>query len=191
MTRISRQKQEGTCVRAARLAALVFVTVLFAACDGANQGVQIGTGQNPDPVVIDFPIAYIKAPIPTDNNGIFQQSDLREQISFDFGADLYFKDRASPSATGINVTGDITQGLGAVRDVEMAFDGSAVMFAMRVPFDPNLADEDQVTWNLWEYTFDTGALRRIIATNLTAEIGHDIMPNIGDRAAPQHVVDRN
>ena len=154
----------------------MFVTVLFAACDGANQGVQIGTGQNPDPVVIDFPIAYIKAPIPTDNNGIFQQSDLREQISFDFGADLYFKDRASPSATGINVTGAITQGLGAVRNVEMAFDGSAVMFAMRVPFDPNLADEDQVTWNLWEYTFDTRALRRIIATDLTAEIGHDIMP---------------
>jgi len=176
MIRMSKQKRDGTCVRVARLAALLSVVAVIAACDGANQGVQIGTGQNPDPVVIDFPIAYIKAPIPTDNNGIFQQSDLREQITFDFGADLYFKDRASPSATAINVTGDITQGLGAVRDVEMAFDGSAVLFAMRVPFDPNLADEDQVTWNLWEYTFDDGALRRIIATDLTAEIGHDIMP---------------
>ncbi len=176
MIRISRQKQDGPCARVARLAASLSLMALIAACDGANQGVQIGTGQNPDPVVIDFPIAYVKAPIPTDNNGIFEQSDLREQITFDFGADLYFKDRASPSATAINVTGAITQGLGAVRDVEMAFDGSAVMFAMRVPFDPNLADEDQVTWNLWEYTFADGALRRIIATDLTAEIGHDIMP---------------
>jgi hypothetical protein len=53
-----------------------------------GDGVQLGTGQDPDPVVIDFPIAYIKAPIPTDNNGVFEQQDLREQITFDFGADL-------------------------------------------------------------------------------------------------------
>ncbi len=160
----------------ARIAALLSVLVAFAACDGANQGVQIGTGQNPDPVVVDFPIAYIKAPIPTDANGNFVQTDLREQITFDFGADLYFKDRASPSALAVNITGDMTLGLAAVRDVDMAFDGSAVLFAMRVPFDPNLADEDQVTWNLWEYVFDTGTLRRIIVSDLTAEIGHDIMP---------------
>jgi Tol biopolymer transport system component len=47
---------------------------------------------------------------------------------------------------------------------------------MRVPFDPNLQDEDQVTWNLWEYSLDTDTLRRIIVSDLTAEIGHDIMP---------------
>ena len=172
----TRQKREGSFARLVKTAALLSLATVFAACDGANQGVQIGNGQSPDPVVIDFPIAYVKAPIPTDDNGLFAQTDLREQISFDFGADLYFKDRASPSALAVNVTGDVTQGLGAIRDVEMAFDGSSVLFSMRVPFDPNLDDEDQVTWNLWEYTFETDTLRRIITSDLTAEIGHDIMP---------------
>ena len=41
-----------------------------------GDGVQIGTGQSPDPVVIDFPIAYIKAPLPVDDNGVFEQQDL-------------------------------------------------------------------------------------------------------------------
>ncbi len=176
MIRLSRQQKEGSLVHMTRLGVLLSVAVIFSACDGANQGVQIGTGQNPDPVVIDFPIAYIKAPIPTDANGVFQQTDLREQITFDFGADLFVKDRASPSALAVNVTGEFTQGLAAIRDVEMAYDGSAVLFAMRVPFDPNLNDEDQVTWNLWEYSFDTDSLRQIISSPLTAEIGHDIMP---------------
>ena len=155
------------------LAALSLLGIGLVACDGANQGVQIGTGQDRDPVIIDFPIAYIKSPIPVDDNGEFQQQDLREQITFDFGADLYFRDRASPSADAINVTGELTQGLGAVRDVEMAYDGSAVLFAMRYPFDPNVDEEDLPTWNLWQYTFETDELRRIIPSDLTAEIGHE------------------
>ena len=167
---------EGSLRRAARRLALLCGVVSIAACDGANQGVQIGNGQTPDPVVVDFPIAYIRTPVPTDDNGEFMQTDFREQITFDVGGDLYYKDRASPSALAVNSTGSVTEGNGAVRDVEMAYDGSAVLFAMRTPFDPNLDDEDQVTWNLWEYTFDDGQLRRIIASDLTAEIGHDIMP---------------
>jgi len=138
--------------------------------------VQLGTGQDPDPVVIDFPIAYIRAPLPVDDNGVFQQQDLREQITFDFGADLYFRDRASPSADSINITGEITQGLGAVRDVEIDYDGSRLLFSMRTPFDPNLDEADLPTWNIWQYTFETGALERVIASDLRAEIGHDIMP---------------
>jgi hypothetical protein len=160
-------------------AALLMVSFFFAACDGANQGVQIGTGQSPDPVAIDFPIAYVKAPLPIDEDGELIQSDLRELISFDFGADLYYKDRASPSTNAVNITGAETQGLGAVRDVEIAFDGSGLLFAMRGPIDLNLDidDEDQPTWNIWEYIFETQTLRRVIASDLTAEIGHDISPH--------------
>jgi len=162
-----------------RLLLVFFSAVIFAGCDGANQGVQIGTGQAPDPVIIDFPIAYIKSPVPLDDNGDLVQSDLRELITFDFGADLYVKDRASPSSDAINVTGDLMQGLAAIRDVEIAFDGSTVLFSMRGPVDINLDldDEDQPTWSVWEYTFETNALRRIIASDLTAEIGHDIAPH--------------
>ena len=176
MNRLSRQTREGTAGLGAKIAGVIAVSVLFSACGGQKDGVSIGSGQDPDPVVIDFPIAYIRAPIPTDDNGVFEQQDLREQITFEFGADLFFRDRASPSADAVNITGEMTQGMAAIRDVEIAYDGSALLFAMRYPFDPNVDEEDLPTWNLWQYTFDTGVLERLITSDLTAEIGHDIMP---------------
>jgi hypothetical protein len=174
----SRHIKDASMQPALKLAALISVAAAFSACDGANQGVQIGTGQNPDPVVVDFPIAYVKQPIPVDDNGEFEQQDLREQITFQIGGNLYFRDRASPSSLEVNITESIIADQGDVRDVEIAYDGSKLLFSMRGPADPNLNldDEDQPTWNLWEYTFETGELRRVIATDLTAENGHDIMP---------------
>jgi len=178
MNRQSKTRKDGKYFAAAKLAAVLTVSAAIAACDNANDGVQIGTGQNPDPVVIDFPIAYIKTTIPVDDNGVFMQTDLREQITFDVGGNLFFKDRASPSALDVNISEREIGDMGAVRDVEMAFDGSAVLFAMRGPVDPNLDLDDvgQPTWNIWEYTFADDSLRRIISSDLTAEIGHDIMP---------------
>ena len=175
MIKLPRQFTKETTGKATRMVALSMACLFIAACSSGD-GVQIGTGQDPDPVVIDFPIAYIKAPIPVDDNGEFQQQDLREQITFEFGADLYFRDRASPSAEAINITEDVAQGLAAIRDVEIDYDGSRLLFSMRVPFDPNLDEEDLPTWNIWQYTFETDVLERVITSDLTAEIGHDIMP---------------
>ena len=158
-----------------RLAAIGAAAIAIAACSQGD-GVSIGTGQDPDPVVVDFPIAYIRAPLPTDDDGEFEQDDLREQITFDFGADLFYRDRASAASEEINITGELTQGMAAIRDVEIAYDGSALAFAMRYPFDPNADEEDLPTWNIWKYTFETGVLERVIKSDLTAEIGHDIMP---------------
>jgi len=176
INRVSKQTVDGPIRKLTRWVAMLSVLLLFAACDGANQGVQIGTGQSPDPVVVDYPIAYIRSPIPVDANGDFVQQDLREQITFEFGADLFFRDRASPGAEAVNITESVTQGLGAIRDVEIAYDGSSLLFAMRGPFDPNLAAEDLPTWNIWQYTFETDLLERVMPSDLTAEIGHDIMP---------------
>ncbi|MCH7854072.1 MAG: PD40 domain-containing protein [Proteobacteria bacterium] len=159
-------------------ATLLSAMFVVAACSSGD-GVSIGTGQDADPVVIDFPIAYVRAPLPVDNQGEFAQADLREQLTFDFGADLFFRDRAAPSASAVNITGAITNGLGAVRDIEMAFDGSSIIFSMRTPIDVNLAidDEDQPTWNIWVYTFAGDTLSRVIASDLTAEFGHDVGPH--------------
>ena len=155
---------------------LSLASIAIAACSKGD-GVQIGTGQTPDPVVIDFPIAYIKSPLPTDDNGVFQQQDLREQITFEFGADLYFRDRAAVGALPVNITERVSNGLAAIRDVEIDYDGSRLLFAMRMPFEPGVDIEDQVaTWNIWQYTFETDELIRVISSPLTAEIGHDIMP---------------
>ncbi len=158
--------------------ALLWISFAVAACSSGD-GVSIGDGQDADPVVVDFPIAYVKAPLPLDDDGELEQSDLREMISFDFGADLYFRDRASPSTEAVNVTGDMTQGMYAVRDVEISFDGSTILFAMRGPVDLNIAidDENQPSWNIWEYDIASAVLRRVIASDLTAEIGHDVAPH--------------
>ena len=173
MNRLARSK--GIASKATRTVALSLACIAIAACS-KGEGVQLGTGQSPDPVVADFPIAYIKAPLPLDDNGVFEQQDLREQITFEFGADLYYRDRAAVGADAVNITGDITQGRGAIRDVEIDYDGSRLLFSMRTPFEMGVDVEDQVaTWNIWQYTFATGELVRVIADDLTSEIGHDIM----------------
>ena len=146
-----RQPGKNFASSATAMIALSLVCISIAACS-KGEGVQLGTGQNPDPVVVDFPIAYIKAPLPVDDNGVFEQQDLREQITFEFGGDLYFRDRAAVGAEPVNITGDITQGLGAIRDVEIDYDASRLLFSMRTPFEMGVAEEDQVaTWNIWQY----------------------------------------
>ncbi len=172
MNRKSRQFKDVSAASATKLAALLSVAVVFAACDGANQGVQIGTGQDPDPVVVDFPIAYVKQPIPVDDNGEFEQQDLREQITFQVGANLFSRDRASPSALEFNITEREIMDQGDVRDVEIDYDGSRLLFAMRGPVNPNLDldDENQPTWNIWQYTIDTDELLRVISSGLTTTL---------------------
>ncbi len=176
MIRLSQLKLDGFSGSATRMVALMMASFVLAACSKGD-GVQIGTGQSQDPVIIDFPIAYIKSPIPSDDNGDFLQTDLRQQITFDFGAELFIRDRAAVGAEPVNITAAVSQGLAAIRDVEMDFDGSRVLFSMRVPFEMGVAVDDQVaTWNIWQYTFETEELVRVMPSDLTAEIGHDIMP---------------
>ena len=175
MNRFSNQTKDASATRAPLLAAMVSVSILLSACSGQD-GVDIASGQKGDPAVVDYAIAYIKAPLPLDEDGEFAEDDLREQITFAFGADVYTREQAAPGAEEVNITGELTQGMAAIRDLEMAFDGSTIVFAMRYPFDPNLDEEDLPSWNIWKYTFDTDVLERVIKSTNTAEIGHDIMP---------------
>jgi hypothetical protein len=181
MNTVSLQKQVEDRPGAAitRALALLSSALWLGSCGGSGDGVSIGTGQDADPVVIDFPIAYVRAPLPVDDQGMLEEPDVRELVTFNIGADLFYRDRASPSALDVNITEAVTQGLGDVRDVEIAYDGSKILFAMRGPANENLPldDEDQPTWNIWEYEFETEILRRVIPSDLTAEIGHDIGPH--------------
>jgi hypothetical protein len=147
----------------------------IAACSDGSVGV--GSGQDPDPVAIDFPIAYTKGPLLDADLQLQSSTDVRDLERFNVGTDLYLLDRASPSAEERNITFVETQGLGDVMGVEISVDGTRILFAMRGPFDPNLAEEDQPTWNIWEYEIPTARLRRIIASDITAEAGHDIAPH--------------
>ena len=173
--------RDGTRRRAAGLPAIlqsIAAAALVSGCGGNSDGsVGVGSGQDPDPVVLDFPIAYTKGPLFDENGELNAETDLRRLLRFNVGTDLYVRDRASPSAEERNVTFPVTQGRGDVQGVEISPDGTKLLFAMRGPFDPNLADDEQPTWNIWEYEIATDTLRRIIASDLIAEAGHDVFPH--------------
>lgn len=166
-------------VRSSGFALLVVASAFLAACGTGDGSVGVGQGQQPDPVAPDFAIAYTKGPLFDEDEELQSPTDLRDILRFNVGTDLYVRDRASPTATERNVTFRETQGQGDVMGVEISTDGAKVLFAMRGPVDPDLAldDEDQPTWNIWEYTIATDALRRIIASDITAEAGQDISPH--------------
>ncbi len=166
--------------RASRLCGYAAATTLMAALaacsssDGGGGSITPGSGQGPDPVVLDFPIAYVKRTVPAADA---PASDVRDVLAFQPGADLFVRDRASPSAADRNVTAGITQGEGDVRGVEPSYDGTRVVFAMREPLIEGADEEDQPTWNIWEYDFSTRQLRRVIQSDIVAEEGHDVAPH--------------
>jgi hypothetical protein len=155
-----------------------FALLCLTACGGGGD-VSIASGQDPDPVLVEVPVAYVKRPLPLDENGLPMMDDITDMLTFEagtVGADLYVRERASPTAEEINVTQAVTMGLADVRHVSASFDGRRFIFAMRGPFDENLDEDEQPTWNVWEYQVDTQVLRRIIASDILAEGGHDLAP---------------
>jgi hypothetical protein len=152
---------------------------LLNACSSGSGGtdVTIGSGQNGDPVTEDFPVFYVKRPVPDPEELSDAQADARRLLRFDVGADLYMRDRASPSSPEINITAAETAGLGDIRDLDVDFAGKKVLFSMRAKFIEDADDEDQPTWNIWEYDTTTHTLRRVIPSLTIDEEGQDIMPH--------------
>ena len=133
--------------------------------------------QTPDAVVEDYAVAYVKRPVVLDNNDEIEQPDFRDLATFSEGGDLYLKDRASPSAEERNVTFAETGGLGDVKDVEMSYDGTKLLFAMRMPEIEDADDDEQPTWNIWEYDISSSELTRLISSDIVAEEGQDVAPH--------------
>src|SRR5687767_10852317 len=130
-------------LRAALWAALstVLSTVLVA-CGGSDptdDEVALGTGQSGNggssALSLDFPIFYVKRPVPDVDDPDFEDSNVLEIRQFEPDADLYMRTSASPSAPETNLTGQLTNHLGDVRDLDVSYDGRKVIFSMRFPFD--------------------------------------------------------
>lgn len=157
--------------RSLTVLAALFVSLGLTGCGG-------GTGtEGPDPGIIDYPIAYVKRPVPVDNNGNPLQADLQDPAAdAGTGGDLYLRNRATSTATETNITAAITGGAGDVRDVDVSFDGTKLVFSLRLA--PTNANPDP-TWNLYEYDIANGILRQIITTN----------PDGGDDIAPRYLPD--
>src|SRR5690606_13413016 len=122
---------------------------------------------------------YVKRSLPLNNGGNLVASDLRQLRTFNTGAELWVRERAMPSAAELNVTARVTEGSGLydIRDLEVSWDGTRLIFAMRGPFIQGADEEDQPTWNIWEYDIAADDLRRVISSDLSAEAGHDVAPH--------------
>ncbi len=162
------------------------LSVLLAACGGGGGGsssASLGGGQDPDPVVIDFPVAYVERPLLTDDDGNLLTTEVRRATDFFPGARLLIRDRASPSAAERDVSAglfpDDVDGNPAqidIKDLTVSFDGELLAFALRAPEDPDLDDDEQATWNIWVYEVATQTLSRVITSDIVAEDGEDIAP---------------
>ncbi len=165
-----------------KLVSLFIAIVTLSSCTSGSATLDAG-GQEGDPVAVDYPIAYVKRPVPVeqDVNNVDQPIvvNLREPVTFFPGAALYLRDRATPSAAEINLTeGVFAEGaLYDVKDLDTNYDGTKLVFAMRAPLIEGLPPEEQPTWNLWEYDHLTQNLRRLIASDITADEGQDISPH--------------
>jgi len=151
------------------------VGVLLLSCAtllGCNGGSGSGSGADLDPLVEDFGIAYVRQAVPD-----IDDSDVTQPAGFNAGADLLFRDLASPGASERNLTTQLTGGLGDVKDVEVSFDGSKLLFALRMPEIEGADPEDQPSWNIWEYEIATDTLRRVISSDIIAEEGEDVAPH--------------
>lgn len=155
---------------------LPLLIALLSACGNGNGGISIsGDSQDPDPVVVDYPIFYVKRILPTDDDDILQEIDERQPYRIFQGAALYKRDRASTSAAETNITARIHGNENYdVKDLSVSFDGSKILFAMHAPEDD--PDDPDFTWNIWEYNNETDSLRRIITSDIFAEEGDDISP---------------
>ncbi|MCS6946467.1 MAG: hypothetical protein NZM12_02490, partial [Steroidobacteraceae bacterium] len=155
-----------------QVASIVVLAAALAACSPGGS-IDIGSGQRPDPGSVDFPIAYVKRTLPD-----FRNEDVRNLRTFVVDADIYVRDRADSSVPERNITQSITNnGQYDIRDLDVSFDGTKLVFAMRGPLVVNGDEEDQPKWAIWEYTFATRQLRRVIASNLIASEGHDVAPH--------------
>ncbi len=156
---------------------LILITTLLTACGGGG-GISIAGNntQDPDPVVVDYPIAYVKRALPLDNNGNIDSENVLDPTAFQPGAALYIRDRANASAREINITAGVfgDDELYDVKDVNASYDGTQIVFAMRAPEVEN--SDIQPTWNIWLYDLTTSTLSRVITSNTIAEEGEDVAP---------------
>ena len=142
---------------------------------GCDQTTGTGSVNGADPGVLEAPIAFVKRPIPVDEDGDDIQSDLRQPLFFSAGGDVYLRSNSTVSAVEANITAGVTLGTGDVKDLKPHFDGTKLLFTLRLR-DENENDDVVPRWNIYEYDLTDQTLRPIISDDLTAERGDDVAP---------------
>lgn len=161
-----------------RLSICTLVLTALIACGGS---IVPNDSQEPDPVLVDVPIAYIKRDLSLpESSGV---RSLEDPSLFLPGATLVIKARANASAAERDITSavfaDLVDDEGNplpydLKDLDTDYSGTKLIFAMRAPETDDMDEEP--TWNIWEYDNSTDTLRRVIESDLLAEAGHDTGP---------------
>jgi hypothetical protein len=153
---------------------------VIAACGGKDITNQ---EQEPDPVVVDVPIAVVKRDLRVE--GADMQRSITAPALFIPGASLILKARANATAIEVNITANVFEDRVDeegnrlpidIKDLETSYDGSRLIFSMRAPEDENADDDEQPTWNIWEYLIESKELRRVISSDIVAQAGEDTGP---------------
>ena len=153
-----------------KVAALLWPLLAVVACSSAQSGHAPGVagGQTLTPGVTNYPLAYVKQPVPKTD------IDVRDLITSITGSDLYVRAQASAGGGETNVTSALTQGQGAVRDLDVSADGSKLVFSLRLKLDPTKANTDvtQPNWHIYQYDAATKTVTQLTNDDITA--GHDV-----------------
>ncbi len=153
-----------------KLAALALPILVMIGCSSASSGDAPGLagGQSLTPGVTNYPLAYIKVPIPKTD------IDARDLITSISGGDLYVRNQASSGGAEVNVTQSITKGNGAVRDLDVSPDGTKIVFSLRLPLNPKKTNTDvtQPNWHIYQYDATTKTVTQLTNDSITA--GHDV-----------------
>lgn len=150
-------------VRSWGAAALLAGASLLVACSSGGN-ISLGNSQIADPATVDYPIFYVKRPVPLNQAGDFVQDDLRIMNDIvPVSADLYMRASASPLAVETNITSRITAGqMWDVKDVDTSADGTKVIFAMRGPLTVKQKVTKPPSWRIYEYVIATDDLHVVI-----------------------------
>ncbi|WGL15611.1 hypothetical protein PVT68_12615 [Microbulbifer bruguierae] len=166
---------------------VVALGVLVGCSGGSGETSSLGGGdQAEDPVVVDYPVVYVRRTLNRDDDGQLMGDSIFAPSAFNPGAELVLRDRATATAPervlteGLFVSdedaGIVFEGGYDVKDLTVSADGKTLAFAMRAPDIEGRDDDEQPRWNIWLYDFDSAQLTRAISSDLIAEEGDDIAP---------------
>ncbi|WP_231731908.1 hypothetical protein [Rheinheimera sp. EpRS3] len=151
---------------------LIAVCIVLVACK-ADISVQ---DEPTDPVVQEIALAFVERPLLVDDERY--QSNLFDPSAFNPGARLVLKQNAFAQSAETDLTASLftENSLYDVKDLAASPDGTTLLFALRAPQLPNVADELQPKWDLWRYDVASKTVSPLIADTQLAQRGHDISP---------------
>lgn len=135
-----------------------------------------GGEQGEDPSVTDVPLAYVERTVPVVGMDDDAPDSLQDPARFLAGARLLVREGVSSRAVARDVTTPLLGRGHDIRDLQVSYDGSHMLFSARAPEIPDLDEDEQPTWNIWEYDFATGVASRVMISEVLAEQGQDRYP---------------